>query len=157
MRHDITPIIKGGVSMHINSKIKKADRYQRILYILLAIIVILTMVVIISFYQKPNSLEKYIKDHPSIQKELDSLNKGKFVMKVEKNTIIYQYDTEDILKDKKIDDYIKNSLQESLEDKEVEKNCRLQISNIEEKTGIKGIHIKMVYLHAGEVVASKEY
>ncbi len=156
MRHDITPIIKG-VSMHINAKIKKADRYQRILYILLAIIVILTMVVIISFYQKPNSLEKYIKDHPSIQKELDSLNKGKFVMKVEKNTIIYQYDTEDILKDKKIDDYIKNSLQESLEDKEVEKNCRLQISNIEEKTGIKGIHIKMVYLHAGEVVASKEY
>ena len=156
MRHDIPPIIKG-VSMHINAKIKKADRYQRILYILLAIIVILTMVVIISFYQKPKSLEKYIKDHPSIQKELDSLNKGKFVMKVEKNTIIYQYDTEDILKDKKIDDYIKNSLQESLEDKEVEKNCRLQISNIEEKTGIKGIHIKMVYLHAGEVVASKEY
>ena len=156
MGHDITPIIKG-VSMHINAKIKKADRYQRILYILLAIIVILTMVVIISFYQKPKSLEKYIKDHPSIQKELDSLNKGKFVMKVEKNTIIYQYDTEDILKDKKIDDYIKNSLQESLEDKEVEKNCRLQISNIEEKTGIKGIHIKMVYLHAGEVVASKEY
>lgn len=143
--------------MHINAKIKKADKYQRILYILLAIIVILTMVVIISFYQKPKSLEKYIKDHPSIQKELDSLNKGKFVMKVENNTIIYQYDTEDILKDKKIDDYIKNSLQESLEDKEVEKNCRLQISNIEEKTGIKGIHIKMVYLHTGEVVASKEY
>lgn len=143
--------------MHINTKIKKADKYQRILYILLAIIVILTMLVIISFYQKPKSLEIYIKDHPSIQKELDSLNKGKFVMKVEKNTIIYQYDTEDILKDKKIDDYIKNSLQESLEDKEVEKNCRLQISNIEEKTGIKGIHIKMVYLHASEVVASKEY
>lgn len=65
MRHDITPINKG-VSMHINAKIKKADKYQRILYILLAIIVILTMVVIISFYQKPKSLEKYIKDHPSI-------------------------------------------------------------------------------------------
>lgn len=143
--------------MHINAKIKKFDKYQKVLYILLVIIVVLTMAVIISFNHKPKSLEVYVKDHPSIQKELDSLNKGKFVMKVEKNKIIYEYDTEKIFKDKKLDDYIKTSLQQSLENEKVEKNCRLQIAKIEEKTGIKGIHIKMVYLYAGEVVASKEY
>lgn len=143
--------------MHINAKIKKADKYHKALCILLVVVVILTMAVIISFNHKPKSLENYVKDHPSIQKELDSLNKGKFVMKVDKNKIIYEYDTKEILKDKKLDDYIKNSLQQSLENKEVEKNCRLQISKIEDKTGIKGIHIKMVYLYDGKVVASKEY
>lgn len=143
--------------MHINSKLKKADKYQKILYFLLMIVVILTIVVIVSFNHKSGSLEAYIKKNPSIQKELSSLNKDKFVVKVEKNTIIYQYDTKKTLKEKQPDDYIKNSLQKSLEEEKFKKNCKLQISRIEEKTGIKGIHIKMIYLYDGKIIASKKY
>lgn len=143
--------------MQINEKIKNFNKYQKILCVLLAIILILAVISIISMNKKPKSLEKYIKSHPSTQREIEKLNKSDVQMTVEKNTIIYKYDTKKVLGDKNFDDFAKNSLQESLGSKEAEKNCKLQISNIEDKTGIKGIKVKMIYMYDGNEVASKTY
>ena len=79
--------------MQINEKIKNFNKYQKILCVLLVIILILAVISIISMNKKPKSLEKYIKSHPSTQREIENLNKGDVQMTVEKNTIIYKYDT----------------------------------------------------------------
>lgn len=143
--------------MDLFGQIKKLNKHQKILYSLIILIVILSIVVFATINNKASNLEQYIEDHPTVQKELKELNMNGVDTCVEKNTVVYTYETKEILGGVKIDDSVKSELQDTLESSTNVKNCKLQIDKLESKTGIKGIHITMTYMYDGQVIATKTY
>lgn len=138
-------------------RIKKLNKHQKILCSLIVLIAILLIAVFATLDNKASSLEQYIKNHPSVQQELKELNKNGVKTRVEKNTVIYTYETKEVFGDVKIDDNVKSGLQKALDGSANVKNCKLQIEKLEDKTGIKGIHITMTYVYEGQVIATKTY
>lgn len=135
----------------------RLNKKQKILAGLIVLIIILVLLVIIGYSRRSETLEQYVKDHTSVQQEIKDLNKNNVSTEIDKNTVIYTYDTGEVLEGVPINDDVKKSLQDALKSKDTINNCKAMIERLESKTKVNGVKIKMVYRYKDQVLAEKEY